>query len=69
MTWWSATSAPAARTSLGRRHHLPAQLGGLALPGRGPRRLLEDDRRLGDGRAMRTALVTDALQMALGPGG
>jgi len=34
---------------LGRRHHLPAHLGGLALPRRGAGPLQPPDRRLGDG--------------------
>jgi putative transposase len=39
---------PAApNVSMGRRHHLSAELGGLALPRRRPRRLLEDDRGVG----------------------
>ena len=36
--------------ALGRRHHLPAHLGGLALPGRRPGRLQPRDRRLEHGR-------------------
>ena len=36
--------------ALGRRHHLPPDLGGMALPRRRPGRLQPPDRRLGDGR-------------------
>ena len=60
-----ATSLPALRTALGRRHHLPAHLGGLAVPGRRAGPLQPPDRRLGMADHMRTELVTDALQMAL----
>src|SRR4051794_33177414 len=50
---------------LGRGHHLPADVGGLAVPRRGARRLSR--RIVGWSMAdhMRTELVTDALQMAL----
>ena len=39
-----------AQPAVGRRHHLPAHLGGLAVPGRRPGRLQPPDRRLGDRR-------------------
>ena len=39
-----------AERAVDRRRHLPAHLGGLALPGRRPGRLLPPDRRLVDGR-------------------
>jgi HTH-like domain len=41
----------AAQPAMGRRHHLPQDLGGLAVPGRRPGRLLASDRRLQHGRS------------------
>jgi hypothetical protein len=43
--------ASRAHRALGRRHHLPQDLGGLGLSRRRPRRLQPPDRRLGDGRS------------------
>ena len=51
MTSSNAVQAGRAERAVGRRHHLPAHLGGLALPRRRPRCVLPNDRRLGDDRA------------------
>lgn len=56
---------PADPTCSGRLHHLPLDLGGLALPGRRAGRLLADDRRLVEANHMRAELVTGALGMGL----
>lgn len=45
-----ATFARRPERVVGRRHHLSAHLGGLALPRRRPRRVLAADRRMGRGR-------------------
>ena len=52
--------------ALGRRHHLPAHLGGLALPRRRPGRLQPRGSSAGAmADHMRAELVVDALQMAV----
>ena len=48
-----------------RRHQADQDRRGLAVPGRRAGPLQPPDRRLGDGRHMRTELVVDALQMAV----
>jgi hypothetical protein len=47
----TARSPPTAQIGSGSRNHLPQNLGGLALPGGRPGRLLAPDRRLVDGRS------------------
>jgi hypothetical protein len=47
----AALPAAGAERALARRHHLPQNVGGLALPSGRPGRLLEGDRRLVDGGA------------------
>ena len=64
----TSSTAPSGRRpgpAVGRRHHLSQNLGGLAVPGRRPGRLLR--RIVGWSMAghMRAELVTDALAMAL----